>query len=191
MARSPEAQLYAEYWDDGILDLLAGFAVVLIGVGYMVEFFLTGAIVLPLALAIWVVLRKRVVEPRAGYVEFSRQRRERAGRELLGATVVGAGVLALALILMMLFRGGSVPGAYVDALPAVLVALMAVMAGVLTRAWRFAAYAAVLVAVGSGAVLVGTGPGLSLVVGGLVVWGAGVVLLARFLAASRRFEASE
>lgn len=192
MIRSPETRLFQAYWDDGTLDLLAGGAVVLIGVGFMLELFLAEVVVLPLALAMWAVLRKRLVEPRAGYVEFSRRRRERTRHELLATVLVGAGVLALALALAVLVRRGmSIPGAYVDALPASLVAVPAVLTSALTRAWRFVGYAAVLVVAGAGTVVAGTGPGLPLVVGGLVAWSVGLVLLLRFLAASRRYEASE
>ncbi|MEJ2068973.1 MAG: hypothetical protein P8X58_00965 [Syntrophobacterales bacterium] len=192
MMRSPEVRLFQAYWDDGTLDLLAGGAVVLMGVGYMLELFLAEVIVLPLALAVWAVLRKWLVEPRAGYVEFSRRRRERTRHELLATVAVGAGVLVLFLALVVLVRGGTaVLGAYVDALPALLLALLAAVTGMLTRAWRFAVYAGVLAVAGAGTVVAGTGPGLALVVGGLIVWGVGMVLLVRFLAASRRFEASE
>lgn len=192
MVRSPETRLFQAFWGDGTLDLLGGGALVLIGVGYMLELFVAEVIVVPLAMAMWLVLRKRLVEPRAGYVEFSRGRRERARHELLGTVVVGVGALALVVALVVLARGGvAVGGAYVDALPAVLVALLAAVTSALTRAWRFVGYAGVLVVAGMATVVAGTGPGPALVVSGLIVWGVGLVLLVRFLAASRRFEASE
>lgn len=192
MVRSPETRLFQAFWDDGTLDLLGGGAVVLMGVGYMLELFLAEVIVLPLAMAMWLVLRKWVVEPRAGYVEFSRRRRERARHELATTVAVGVGALALVLALVVLVRrGGAMGGAYVDALPALLVALLAAVTSALTRAWRFMGYAGVLTVAGMATVVAGTGPGLALVVGGLIIWGVGLVLLVRFFAASRRFEASE
>jgi len=190
MRQSPEARLFASFWDDGTLDLLTGGAVVLIGVGYVFDAPLVEVIVLPLALAVWAILRKRVVEPRTGYVEFTRERRTRTGRGLLAALAVGAGLLALTLVVALQVRDwpADVRG-FVDAVPALLIALGAVVAAGLTGAWRFGLYAGLLAAAGLGTVLFGTGPGLPLVVGGLVAWGTGAVLLARFLSASRRYQA--
>ena len=37
MANSPEGRLFQAYWDDGILDLVGGGAVLFIGVGYVME----------------------------------------------------------------------------------------------------------------------------------------------------------
>lgn len=189
MRQSPEARLFALFWDDGTLDLLAGGAVVLMGLGYVFDQPLVEVVVLPLALTAWAILRKRVVQPRAGYVEFTRARRERTGRELLGALAAGVGLLALTLAVLLEVRDGpaGVRG-FVDAVPALLLALGAVVAAGLTRAWRFGAYAGLLAAAGLGTVLADTGPGLPLVAGGLVAWATGAVLLVRFLSASRRFQ---
>jgi hypothetical protein len=189
MRQSPEARLFASFWDDGTLDLLTGGAVALIGVGYVFDAPLVEVIVLPLALAAWAIVHKRVVEPRTGYVEFTRERRARTGRGLLGALALGAGLLALAVVAVLQVRDWPAdPRGFVDALPALLIALGAVVAAGLTRAWRFGLYAGLLAAAGLVTVLVGTGPGAPLVAGGLVAWGTGVVLLVRFLAASRRFQ---
>lgn len=191
MQRSPESRLFTSFWDDGTLDLLAGAGVVVIGVSYLVEWHPVEAIVPPLALAAWMILRRWVVEPRAGYVEFSRQRRDRTGRALWGALALGAGLLVMTLA--MLGMRGRVTGlaAFVDALPALLVALGAVVTAGLTRAWRFAVYGAVLAVGGGGTVLLRTGPGLPLLIGGILAGGTGAVLLARFLAGSRRFQEAE
>ena len=95
MRQSSEARLFASFWDDGTLDLLTGGAVVLIGLGYVFDAPLVEVVVLPLALTVWAIVRKRVVEPRTGYVEFTRERRARTGRGLLAALALGAGLLAL------------------------------------------------------------------------------------------------
>ncbi len=190
MRQSSEARLFASFWDDGTLDLLTGGAVVLIGLGYVFDAPLVEVVVLPLALTVWAIVRKRVVEPRTGYVEFTRERRARTGRGLLAALALGAGLLALTLVMALLVRDWptDVRG-FVDAVPALLIALGAVVAVGLTGAWRFGLYAGFLAVAGLGTVLAGAGPGLPLVAGGLVAGGTGAVLLVRFLAASRRFQA--
>jgi hypothetical protein len=192
MRQSPEVRLFRSYWEDGTLDLVAGASVVLIGFTYVFEQHVFVGVVLPLALVAWMVVRRWVVEPRAGYVEFSRSRRERSGREVVGALAAGTGLLILALLGAMGVRsGGLVPGDAVDALPALLIALGAGVAAGLTRAPRFGVYAALFVAVGAVTVWLGAAPGWPLAVGGFVTLASGTVLLARFLAASRRFQESE
>jgi hypothetical protein len=74
------------------------------------------------------------------------------------------------------------------ALPAVLVALAAGLASVLTGARRFQAYGLVLIAAAAVTVLLDRGPALPLVVGGVVVVASGVILLTRFVRASRRYQ---
>lgn len=189
MERSLESRLFQAYWGDGTLDLVGGFAVVLIGLDYLFEQFLLLAVTVPLAFVGWLVLRKRVVEPRAGYVAFARQRRQRSARELVGAVALGFGFLALFLALSVRARDVVLAGQNtVDAVPAALIALGAVVAAGLTRAWRFAAYAGLIAAGGVATVLLGTGPAMPLLTGGVIVSATGAVLLARFVGESRRFE---
>ncbi|MCB2175686.1 MAG: hypothetical protein KQH57_07755 [Actinomycetales bacterium] len=188
---SPEARLYRASWADGSLDLVAGAAVIVIGAGYWTDLVVASIVVPPLALVAWQVLHRRVVEPRAGRVEFRRERRERSRREL--GWSVGLGVAALVAVLAVLGAGvaarGAFPGDLVDALPATLLAVLAVVAAGLTRSPRFAWYGALLLAAGAGAVLTGTGPGLTLVLAGAVVAATGAVLLARLVADAREDEA--
>jgi predicted small integral membrane protein len=190
MSRSPEARLFRSSWDDGTLDLVAGGVVVAIGVGYLVEFFLLQVVVIPLAFVVWFALRRRIVEPRAGYVELSRSRRDRSRVELVWAACAGLGLLALVGFVAVRAGGTDSLRNDVDALPSVLVGLAALVASALTRALRFAGYGVFLVLAGVGTVLADTGPGLPIAAGGVVVLVAGGVLLARFLTESRRYRES-
>ncbi len=187
MNTSPETRLFQAYWDDGTLDLVGGAAVVLIGLTYVFEqLFLVGAVV-PLGLVTWWGIRRQVVEPRAGYVEFAHSRRERSEHELVGTIAAGLGALAMVAFGALRLLGG-VPGDVVAGLPAVLLAVGAGLTSGLTRAWRFGVYAAVFVAAAVATVVLGIDPGWPLVVAGLVLWASGAVLLGRFLTASRLFE---
>lgn len=188
MKQTAETRLFRAYWGDGALDLIAGVGVALIGVGYLFEQMLAPVVVVPLAFAAWFILRSKVVEPRAGYVEFARRRRQRSAREAAGAVAAGLGVLALVgAIVAGLGGGASTVDQWVDALPAFLVAVAALVAAGLTRSVRFAAYAALLAAAGAAAVAVETGPAIPFLVGGSIVFVTGAVLLARFVAESRSY----
>jgi hypothetical protein len=147
-------------------------------------------VVAPLALVAWQVLHRRVVEPRAGRVEFRRARRERSRRELRWSLWLGLATLAavLAVLGVGVSARGALPGDLVDALPAVLLAIPAVVAAGLTRSPRFAWYGALLLLAGAGAVLTGTGPGPTLVLAGTVVTAIGTVLLARLVSEAREDE---
>jgi hypothetical protein len=187
MTKSPQTRLFQVYWEDGTLDLVGGAAVVLIGLTYVLEQLVWVGAIVPLGLVTWWGIRRQVVEPWAGYVEFSRSRRDRWERELTGMIGVGVGVLAMVAFGAVRLAGG-VPASLVAGLPAVLLAVGAGLTGGLTRSWRFGAYAAVFVAAAVATVVVGTDPGWPIVAAGLVIWAVGAVLFGRFLAASRRFE---
>ncbi|MEJ2503911.1 MAG: hypothetical protein P8177_11470 [Gemmatimonadota bacterium] len=185
MERTPETRLFQAYWEDGTLDLVGGVALAIIGLSYVLELHVLVGLVLPVALLVGWGIRRRVVEPRAGYVEFSRPRRERSERQLVGAFTVGLGLLAV--VVLVAVRG--VEGAaFVDGLPAVLIAVGLGLVGWLTGSGRFGAYAALFLGLGAVTLLLGTAPGWPLVVGGAVVGLSGAVLFGRFLSASRRFE---
>lgn len=185
---SPEVRLYQASWADGSLDLVAGAAVTMIGVGYWTDLVVASIVVPPLALVAWQLLHRRVVEPRSGRVEFRRDRRERSRRELGWSVVLGVGAFATVLAVLgtgLAARGAAV-GDLVDALPATLLAPLAVVAAGLTRTPRFAWYGPLLLAAGAAAVLTQTGPGPALVLAGAVVVAIGAVLLARLVLAEDR-----
>jgi len=160
---------------------------VLIGLTYVFERLVWVALIAPLALVSWSWVRRRVVVPRTGYVEFSRTRRERSGREMSAIIGVGVGALALVAFGAIQLAGGG-PAHLVAGFPAVLLAMCAAVAGGLTRARRFGVYGLVFMAAAAATVVLETDPGWPIVGAGLVIWAAGSVLLGRFLSASRRFE---
>ncbi|MCV2395238.1 hypothetical protein OEB99_13045 [Actinotalea sp. M2MS4P-6] len=184
--RTPETRLFQSSWADGSLDLVAGTAVVMIGVGFWLDLVWTTAVAPPLALTGWYVLHGRVVAPRAGRAVLRRDRRERSRRELGWSVGLGTLVLVLTVVAAVLHPDRASDA--VDGLPAVLVALLSGVSAVLTRSSRFAWYAAVLAVAGVLTVLVGAGPGAPLVLGGAVAATTGAILLGRFLADTRETE---
>ena len=134
--------------------------------------------------------RRRFVEPRAGYVEFSLSRQNQNSRNLKWAAALGGGMLLLTLLLVVVSRRREAASALeglISGLPAGLVALASILAGILTGARRFHVYGLVLLASAAATISLAGGPALPLVIGGLVVSLSGATLLVRFLEASRRF----
>ena len=143
---SIEKQVYRTYWDDGLLDLFGAIAVLFIGISWTFEMPVIGAIVPALLIPLWTPLRQRLIEPRLGLVEFSEARTQRNAERLRSVAVFGAGtlVLAIALYFARLRLGVSPDVPLVAALPALLIAVLAVMTAFLVATPRFVLYAAIL-----------------------------------------------
>jgi hypothetical protein len=186
-----EADLFRAWWDDGLLDLLCGMALLVTGLGWESRLGALAVVQAPLWIVLWAPLRRRLVEPRAGFVRFSLARRRRKTRSLWWSLLLGVALLAVFAALAVLARqrgaGPSLAQA-VDGLPALLVAVAAVLAGLLTGARRFQTYALLLVAAAFLTVYFAAGPALPLVGVGAVAVGCGAVLLAWFLHSNRDFE---
>jgi len=185
------ARLFRAWWGDGLVDLLGGVAVAIAGIGWSRGLGTLALVQAPLWIVFWMLLRRAIVEPRAGFLRFSQARRERDDKRLGMALVLGAGLFALMLLgglgLTRIARESGA-GSLVDGLPAVIVAIMSAVTAVLTGARRFFVYSTVLLAGAATSVLAGWGPALPLTLGGSASALAGAVLLARFLVASRRFK---
>jgi hypothetical protein len=185
--RSLESELYTGRFDDGLLDLCIGIGLLTIGFAWLAGHVALAGAVPALLIPVWLGLRKRITEPRAGRVEFSkeRQRTERTG--LLGTLGVGVGALVAVLAAGVWLRGGALDsGAWValaPLIPALLVAVGLVVVSVLTGARRFLVYAAALVGLAALVTWRGGDPGLSLSLAGglLCLWAGGIV--ARFVRA--------
>ena len=177
-----EARLFRAYWQDGLLDLLAGLAVSLIGAAWLFDFVLAVVIVPPVVITMWPLLRARITEPRLGSVRFNSERMS-ALRVGLGMSVaVGVGFLALVLIRVL---GGSTPSTLstwiAPGIPALLLAVLAVLASQLLQLRRIALYAVILVASALLVALLAVGPGWALLLAGAIVAISGVLQLARFM----------
>jgi hypothetical protein len=187
-----EAALFHSYWDDGLLDILAGVGLLGVGVGWAVDLPVLGAVVPALLVPLWLPLRRRIVEPRVGFVEFSQARQHRVARGLYGALGLGVVVLVAALgsyFWIADFRQGSVATTLVPGLPAALLALLAVLTGLLTGAQRFGLYGVALVFAAAATILMNGGPAAPMLAGGGLVLCSGIALLVRFLADSADYTA--
>lgn len=190
-ANPVEAALFHSYWDDGVLDILGGVGLLGVGVAWSFGQPAVGAVVPAALVPLWIPLRRKIVEPRAGFVEFSRSRKRRVARGLNGTLILG--VVALAGALAAYFSAptgqGSAMDSLVAGLPAALLALLAMLTGLLTGAQRFALYGIALAFAAVATILMDGGPAVPMLAVGALVLCAGVALLVRFLADSADYTA--
>lgn len=181
-----ERQSYRSRWQDGTLDLTGGLGVLAVGGSWTSELFWGVGFVVPILIVFWFLLRKRVVEPRIGKVRFRRERRESERSGIQGSLLLGAGLLAIVLVIQV-FQIRSEGGVdswirdWIAALPCGLLALLALTAAALTKLGRFVVYAAVLLATATVATPLGLEPGPQILIAGAVITLAGLFLFARFL----------
>lgn len=178
-----EARVFRAYWQDGLIDLLAGASVVAIGVGWIAGFVLASVVVPPIALSLWPLLRRRITEPRLGRVRFNARRRFEMRHGLIA--VASLGVVLLGVFAERAWRGSH--SSFVEwvapGIPALLLAALAVSSSVALRAPRFAGYAAGFVAAALVVSALDAEPGWSILAGGVIVTVTGARLLTTFLGA--------
>ena len=178
-----ESRLFRHYWDDGLLDLFAGVAVVGIGIFWAFDLVALGAIVPAVLVPFWYPLRRALVEPRAGLVEFSDTRTGRNLRLGIGSALLGLAMLAV--FTMLYFRVAPDPGTLlplvIAGVPAFLLGLLAAMAGLGLGLPRFLVYAGLLCVCGIGVVLADARPEVAMIAGGIMMVLSGAWLLGRFL----------
>jgi hypothetical protein len=190
-AASPEARLFRAYWDDGLVDLLFGLGAIAVGILWLADLVVFGAIVPALLALAWRPLRSAIVEPRSGWAEFSRARTESNRHKLLASVVIGVGLLGLIAGASVATNadGGLAPSDLAAAIPAALVGIMAVLLGIGLSLGRFVAYGVAFAVAGVAVALAGGDPGLAILLGGIVTSASGGWLLARFLRATSPVDA--
>jgi len=142
----------ARRFSDGSMDFMFGLGVLLVGLTWIVDLMVLGATIPAMLVPLWVILHRRVVLPRTGYAEPTEEnlRTEKAS---LSMTIV-LGVIVFIQLTMAWFGRGFfefLPASLVDiflpGLPAALVALLAMMGGLITKQKSAFDYALALVGV--------------------------------------------
>ena len=186
-----EAELFKDYWQDGLLDLLFGAGLLTLGIGWWFHWTVFGAVAPAFVWMAWVPMRRRLVEPHAGYVEFSQARQARTRSHRWRTLLLGTFSFLLGIAVFAYVRTEGVDPRLVQiipALPAVLLAIGAFVGAQFTGAQRFTVYGFMLLAGGLLTTVYGLGPAMPMLIGGPIVTASGGVLLIQFLGASARFE---
>jgi hypothetical protein len=186
-----DRQLYGAYWDDGLLDLICGMVLVVMGILWW--FNVTYLISFPIVLAppLWFSLRRAIVEPRAGFVEFSRKRKRRNLKWIVAGYVIFTAMACLAVsggAYLYKSEGGDFVGSFINGVPGALTAILAFFAGWLTMARRFHVYALVLIVSGVITAVTQWTPAVPLLCTGVVVQAMGTKLLYNFRRNADAFE---
>ena len=186
-----ERQLYGAYWDDGLLDLMCGLSLTMVGILWWFHVaFLTGFLVVIVPL-FWLSLRRAIVEPRAGFVEFSRKRKARNLKWIVAGYVTFTALACLAVsgaAYLYKSEGGDFVGSFINGVPGILLAILAFFTGWLTMARRFHIYGLVLIVTGVITAAIQWSPGGPLFCTGVVAEATGLMLLRKFRHDADAFE---
>jgi hypothetical protein len=180
-----EVRIYRSYWQDGLLDLFAGATVLLIGLGWVLGFVFASVVVPPVAIVLWPLVRARVTEPRLGRVRFNSERM--LDLRMGAMALVTVGILVGGAVLLKSSLGGpasSVERWFAPAIPACLLAMLALCCAAALHLARLAGHAIAFLACGILVALLRMEPGWAMMCGGAVTAFAGAVMFGTFL---RRF----
>ena len=180
-------------FSDGSMDVMFGLGVLLVGITWMLDMVTLGAAIPAMLVPLWVLLHRNVVLPRTGYAEPTEER-QRVERSSLALTVLLGAIIFGQLI--MAWFGGSVfdmlPESLVDiflpGLPAALVALFALMGGLITRQKEGSDYALTLVGVAIVGGMNALEPGQILAISGALIVLQAARKFGRFLRANSRVD---
>lgn len=178
-----EKSAFRSFWNDGLLDLMVGLVILVVGLSWWQDFAVLGAIFPAACAGMWHPLRKRLVEPRMGYVEFSGQRELKVRGFRYGLIAFFAGTAVLGMVVLALWQSHKLPRPteWIAGFPLVLVAIPAVFFALFTQCRRFLVYALLLLAAAIEVIVQGLEPHVGLIASGAVITGSGLVLLVRFL----------
>jgi hypothetical protein len=170
-----EQEAFSNAYSDGIFDLFVGVSLLWIGATWLWLPDLAGlAGVFPaIFIAPVIQMRKRLVEPRIGYVKWSDARENQERRTLTQMLTFGALVLVVGVgVFILTTQSDSTTdtlASLVPALPAWLVGIGAALFGLVSGVSRALGYAAILGVAGGATIWLDEGPGLGLFASGILI----------------------
>ena len=178
-----ESRAFRSFWNDGLLDLMVGLVVLIMGISWWQDVAVLGAIFPAVCASMWYPLRKRLVEPRIGYVEFTGERELKVRSFRHGLFAFFTGTMAFGLVIYVLWNGDVLPGPaeWIAGFPLVLIAIPAVFFALFTSCRRYAVYALVLFLAGVEVIYQGWEPHVGMIASGVFITVAGLIILVRFL----------
>lgn len=187
MARQPsltltEKRVFHAFWQDGLLDVVAGATIAGIGLGWLCGVFVPMVALPIVGVFAWQSARRRVTEPRMGSVAFSTQRRHRLVHGLIA--IFSLGVVVGGNLVTRVWFGrthSALAQWFAPAIPVTIVAAMSLSCAAALGLWRFLLYGIILFLVGLGLAGADLEPWWGLIAGGAVIAICGAVMLAAFL----------
>jgi len=179
-------ELFRRSFDDGWLDLIVGLGLAGIGAAWMMDYVVAGAAIPAILVPLWLAGRKSIIEPRLAQPRFREGQRQAMRRNLSVWLILGVAVLLTEAVIVFAVSQSGILGLSNAAdvavgIPAALVAL-GLLAGLLTGARRFLAYALAGVAIAAAGIFTGSDtPGLLIALCGTLPLLAGIILLSRFM----------
>jgi hypothetical protein len=172
------------FWSDGVLDLLAAAALLSLGISWVADAAVYGAIVPAVFVALWRPIRRTFTEPRLGCVELG-EAREARNRSFMGL-MLSAGVLTFGLGLGVYFaqsNGMDVARVLIPALPGALVGIAGIATAEALGLRRFFVYGGLSLSTGIAVAIVpDLNPGWAFVAAGTAALIGGCILATRFVA---------
>lgn len=188
----PRDRLYRAYWQDGSIDFFSGLGLTVIGIGWLIDQAAISAVVPALLIPVWSAFRKKSIEPRLGYVQFDRKRRNQLKQGHLVLFLMGVVSLLLGVGVFVLYTGevrsSDLWTILVPGLPAFLIAIGGIAAGFLFQMHRLALYGLFCGLCGIGVIVLHLEPGWALLAGGLLPLIGGLWMLIRFFRTFPRLE---
>ena len=180
-----ESKAYQDAYADGLIDIFVGSSLAAVGIVWLWIEWLPGLVgVVPALFSVVLVpIRRRIVEPRLGYVRWraARLTRERKQLTLLLVLVIAAALVGNGFMYAMREGDTVVTEGIVPGLPAFVLAIGAFVVAATAGVRRLWGYGAVLASGAVVSILVDANPGGSLLAAGAIIAAVGGILLARFL----------
>jgi MFS family permease len=187
-AASMETRMLRVYWNDGLLDLLVGAALLLLGIAWRYDLVALGPIAPALLVSLWKPIRAKWIDPRIGYVEFTESRERETRRFLVSTLLLGGVMLMLGVSMYFFVIGRETPPVHMVAgLPAILLSVLAFLTAMVTRLIRLGVYGLLLLLSGIGVVASDARPEAAMLASGVVIFITGIVLLTRFFRTTSQF----
>jgi hypothetical protein len=188
-----ERDAYLRTHSDGTIDLFVGLSLVWIGCAWIwLPDLAAIAGVFP-AVFVTTMLsgRRRFLESRLGYVKWSEPRRRWERRNLYGLLGAGATIFLIAIgTFLFAAEPASLLIDWVAALPAALLALLAIALGTAMRMGRMVGHGCLLIVAAIATVIWELDPGWPLLISGVAITLTGVAMLTAFLRRNPRMQAA-
>jgi len=178
-----EENAFRSFWNDGLLDLMLGLVILVVGISWWQDVAAMGAVFPAVCASLWYPLRKRLVEPRMGFVEFSGERDLKVRSFRFGLVAFFTGTMMLGAVIYVLYNGDVIshPAEWIAGFPLVLVGIPVLFFAVFTRCQRFGIYAVFLLLAGVEVVFQGWDPHVGLIASGVFITLAGLYILLKFM----------